>query len=66
VSRHQVRALLVDANGERIGDAVALSPDGANAGQGQLAMRDDGRGVVAFFVQAPRAFELRATQLRCE
>lgn len=66
VARHQVRAQLVDARGARIGEPITLSPDATNAGQGQLAMANDGRGVVAFFAQAAGGFELEATAIACE
>lgn len=66
VAQHQVRAQMIDAHGSAVGDAVTLSPDGANAGQGQLAMANDGRGLIAFFAQVGNGFALEATAVRCE
>jgi hypothetical protein len=67
VASHEVRAALVDASGALVGSPLTLSPAGANAGQPQIAIRDDGRGVVAFFVasDAKNAFALGAAGVEC-
>ncbi len=65
MSKQQVRAQVLSADGTATGDAMTVSADGGNAGQGQAAVLPDGRGVVAFLVDAGKAFELRATAVRC-
>jgi hypothetical protein len=67
VSSHEVRAALLDATGAVAGAPLALSPPGANAGQPQIAIREDGRGVVGFFAAgaAKGTFALYAAAVSC-
>jgi hypothetical protein len=65
VSSHQVRAQTIDAKGAFVGDALLVSADGANAGQGQGAIGTDGRGVVAYLASSGKNFEVVATPITC-
>jgi hypothetical protein len=47
VSSHQVRAQTLTTSGDALGAPMTISGDGVNAGQGQLAILPDGRGLVA-------------------
>ena len=62
---HQVRAQSLGADGAPSGSALALSAAGVNAGQPQIAVGPDGRGVVAFLAAKGRAFEIHATPIAC-
>jgi hypothetical protein len=62
---HQVRAVSLGADGAPSGAAIALSASGINAGQPQIAVGMDGRGVVAFLAAKGKAFELQATPITC-
>jgi hypothetical protein len=64
-SRHTVRALTVSDKGEPVGQALEISKDGANAGQGQAVVTSSGRGVVAFLQSNDNGFELAATPVSC-
>ena len=64
VSNHQVRGAVMGENGIT-GDPIIASADGANAGQGQVAVLEGGKGVVAFLVGSGKAFEIAATPIQC-
>lgn len=65
VSSHQVRALVMNADGSASGAPLAISADGVNAGQPQAVVGPDGRGVVAFLGAKAKGFELFATPIAC-
>lgn len=65
VASHQVRGQVFDAKGEPHGSPLTISSDGVNAGQGQAAVLDDGRGVVAFLAANGKNFEVHATPINC-
>lgn len=65
VSSHQVRAQVLSPDGTALGKAFTVSAEGVNAGQGQAAVLPDGRGVIAFLASSGKAFEVRATPIRC-
>lgn len=62
---HQVRAITLKADGSASGAPMALSAAGVNAGQPQVAVGADGRGVVAFLASKGKAYELHATPIAC-
>ena len=62
---HQVRAQSLNADGSPSGSAIALSAAGINAGQPQVAVGPDGRGVVAFLAAKGKAYEIHATPVMC-
>jgi hypothetical protein len=62
---HQVRAVTLGADGSPSGAAMALSAAGVNAGQPQVAVGPDGRGVVAFLAAKGKLFEIHATPISC-
>lgn len=62
---HQVRAITLNADGSSSGAAMALSAAGVNAGQPQVAIGADGRGVVAFLAAKGKAYEVHATPVAC-
>lgn len=62
---HQIRALTIGADGQAIGDAIVVSPEGVNAGQGQAGVLADGRGVVAYLGAKAKAFEVVAVPIKC-
>ena len=62
---HQVRAQSLNADGSPSGTALALSAAGINAGQPQIAVGPDGRGVVAFLAAKGKAYEVHATPVSC-
>jgi len=64
VSSHQVRAVAFGENGV-VGDAFTASAEGVNAGQGQAAVLEGGRGVIAFLAGSGKSFEVAATPIQC-
>lgn len=62
---HQVRAMTLNADGSPSGAAMVLSAAGVNAGQPQIAVGADGRGVVAFLALKGKAYEVHATPVAC-
>ena len=62
---HQVRAISLNADGSPSGAAVVLSAAGVDAGQPQIAIGADGRGVIAFLAGRGKAFEVHATPIAC-
>ena len=62
---HQVRAQTLDATGTFQGAALTISPDGANAGQGQAALAVGGKGVVAYLSSSGKNYEVVATPITC-
>jgi hypothetical protein len=62
---HQVRAVTLGADGSPSGAPMALSAAGVNAGQPQVAVGPDGRGVVAFLAAKGKLFEIHATPISC-
>ena len=64
-SSHQVRALVFGANGQPQGAPLTVSADGVNAGQGQAAFVEGGRGLVAFLGASGKNFEVVATPISC-
>ena len=68
VANHQVRAQTLSASGDAIGAPIAISGDGVNAGQAQMAILPDGRGVVAYLAArepSGKTYEVMATPLSC-
>jgi len=63
VENHQVRAQTLKADGSMLGAALTISADGVHAGQGQVAVAGDGKGVVAFLDGTKR--EVVATPIAC-
>ncbi len=65
VAKHQVRAIAIDETSKPMGEALTVSDASVNAGQPQVSVGPDGRGVVAFLGAKGRVYELRAASLRC-
>ena len=65
VSNHQVRAITLNADGTPSGAALSVSAAGLNAGQPQVAIGADGRGVIAFLAKGKAFYEIHATPLMC-
>lgn len=65
VAQHQVRALTLDETGKVMGEPLTVSSANVNAGQPQVAVDAEGRGVVAYLGAKGRVYELRAAPLRC-
>jgi hypothetical protein len=64
---HRVVARRLGRGLEPRGDLIVVSPEGVNAGQPAIAVRPDGRGVVAFFAaDRGRAASVFATPLACD
>jgi hypothetical protein len=64
ISGHQVRAITIGADGAA-GAPLTISAGGVNAGQPDVAVGGDGKGVVAFLAAKGRAFEVHATPISC-
>ena len=62
---HQVRAQTLAADGTPAGAPLLLSAAGINAGQPQVAVGSDGRGVVAFRAAKGKSYEIHATPVTC-
>ena len=62
---HQVRAVTLKFDGSTSGAPMALSAAGVNAGQPQIAVGPDGKGVVGFLASKGKAYELHATPVAC-
>ncbi len=66
VASHQVRAETLGATGEMLGPALTISADGVNAGQGQVAVLPDGKGLVVYMASpAGSTAEVVATPIAC-
>jgi hypothetical protein len=65
VSNHQVRAVTVNGDGTVSGAALAVSPQGLNAGQPSATVGADGRGVVAFLAGKGKGYEVYVTPVTC-
>jgi hypothetical protein len=66
VASHQVRAETLGVKGEVLGSALTISADGVNAGQGQIAVLPDGRGLVVYMASpAGSTAEVVATPIAC-
>jgi hypothetical protein len=65
VSNHQVRAVTMNADGSASGGALAISPQGLNAGQPSVAVGPDGKGVVAFLAGKGKGYEVFVTPVTC-
>ena len=59
-----LRAQTYDRRGERIGDALRVSPATGNFGQGTLAVAGE-TAAVAFFLSTGQAYQLWGTVLQC-
>ena len=55
----------ITEKGETVGQALALSSPGANAGQAQAVVTSTGHGVVAYLESAGSAFRVVATPISC-
>lgn len=63
---HQVRGATLDSSGKIEGAPFTLSPPTSNAGQAQVVLGVDGRGVVVYLVSsATEGFELAAAGITC-
>jgi len=62
---HQVRAQTLGADGTPAGAPLLLSAAGINAGQPQIAVGNDARGVVAFLAAKGKGYEVHATPVIC-
>ena len=61
---HQVRGAVLEEGA--VTSAFAVSPDGVDAGQGQAAVLEDGRGVAAYLSStSPGFYEAVAAPLKC-
>lgn len=61
---HQVRGAVLEEGA--VTSAFAVSPDGVDAGQGQAAVTDDGKGVAAYLSStSPGFYEAVAAPLKC-
>lgn len=65
VASHQVRAMTIGADGLPSGSALALSTQGTNAGQPQVGIGPEGRGLVAFLASKGKGYELQAAAVLC-
>jgi hypothetical protein len=64
-SRHDVRALTLSREGQPIGAPLVISNRGVNSGQGQAAVNEAQKGLVAFLQSAGAGFEVVATPIAC-
>lgn len=62
---HQVRGATLNAEGQIDGAPFALSPPTVNAGQAQVALDPEGRGVVAYLVGNGHGFEVAGAGVTC-
>jgi hypothetical protein len=68
VSNHQVRAQTLTAAGAPIGAPMTISAEGVNAGQAQVVVTPEGRGVVAYLAASGaggKLYEVLATPVVC-
>jgi len=65
MSFHHVRALTLSSDGDPVGRPLAISADGANAGQGQAAVSPAGTGIVAFLESTEDGFRVAAAPIAC-
>lgn len=64
---HRVRAQAYGLDGAREGEPLAISAPSENAGQGEIAVGSDRRGIAAFLVKGEGAeMELFAAPIACE
>jgi len=66
VASHQIRAETLGATGEVLGSPMTISAEGVNAGQGQVAVLPDGKGLVVYLASpAGSTAEVVATPIAC-
>jgi hypothetical protein len=66
VASHQVRAETLGATGNVLGAPLTISADGVNAGQGQVAVLPDGKGLVVYMGSpVGSTAEVVATPIAC-
>lgn len=65
VSNHQVRAITIGPDDKSSGSPIALSANGANAGQPQVVVDSTGRGAVAFLAAKGKGYEVFVAPLSC-
>jgi hypothetical protein len=66
VASHQVRAETIGASGDALGPPLTISADGVNAGQGQVALLPDGKGLVVYMTSpAGSTAAVVATPVAC-
>jgi hypothetical protein len=65
VSNHQVRAQSFGADGAPSGAAISASPSGVNAGNPQVTVGPDGKGLVAFLAAKGKGYEVEAAPVSC-
>jgi hypothetical protein len=65
MSRHDVRALTLSADGAILGAPLNISSEGVNAGQGQASVTASGKGLVAFLESSDDGFQVLAAPIAC-
>jgi hypothetical protein len=66
VASHQVRAETIGSSGDALGPPLTISAEGVNAGQGQVAVLADGKGLVVYMTSpAGSTAEVVATPIAC-
>ncbi len=66
VASHQVRAATLGEGGEILGSPLTISADGVNAGQGQVALLPDGKGLVVYHASpSGSTAQVVATPIAC-
>ena len=62
---HIVRAQVLAASGEPVGEALDVSTAGQNAGQARGAVDSNGKGILAYFASSDGEYHLVAAPIAC-
>jgi hypothetical protein len=62
---HIVRAQVLDASGEPMGEPIQVSTAGQNAGQARGAVDSNGKGILAYFASSDGEYHLVAAPIAC-
>jgi hypothetical protein len=61
----RIRAVNMNGDNQPVGDAISVSPEDANAGQPQIAIGQDGKGVIAYLVDRGGGYDVAAQGIAC-
>jgi hypothetical protein len=61
----RIRAVNMSSDNQTLGEAFTVSPEDANAGQPQIAIGQDGKGVIAYLVERGGGYDVSAQGIAC-
>jgi hypothetical protein len=61
----RIRAVNMSGDNQPLGEAFSDSPEDANAGQPQIAIGNDGKGIIAYLVEHAGGYDVSAQGIAC-